>query len=63
MNPINKHTYPFKHNYIKTYRSTASKILCHMPIARQRLGKDIPGITFSTIGHPLLGKGAVNTNS
>jgi hypothetical protein len=27
----------------------------HMPIARQHLGKHIPDVALSTIGHPLLG--------
>jgi hypothetical protein len=39
-------------------------IVTHMPIARQRLGKHIPEITFSTIqGHPLRGNGPINTHS
>jgi hypothetical protein len=36
----------------------------HMTIARQRLGKHIPGVTLSTIkGHPLLGNGSIDTHS
>jgi hypothetical protein len=36
----------------------------HMTIARQRLNKHIPKITLSTTeGHPLLGKGPINTHS
>jgi hypothetical protein len=32
----------------------------HIIIARQRLGKNIPEVTVSTIGHPLLGNEAIN---
>jgi hypothetical protein len=35
-----------------------------MPTARQRLDKDIPEVTLSTIeAHPLLGNGPINTHS
>jgi hypothetical protein len=34
-----------------------------MPIARQRLGKHIPEVALSTIGHILLDNGLINTNS
>jgi hypothetical protein len=34
-----------------------------MTIPNQRLGKHIPGVTLSTIGHPLLGNGPINTPS
>jgi hypothetical protein len=34
-----------------------------MSIARQRHDKHSPGDTLSTIGHPLLGNGRINTHS
>jgi hypothetical protein len=34
-----------------------------MPNVRQRLGKHIPEVTLSTIGHPLLDNGLINTHS
>jgi hypothetical protein len=34
-----------------------------MTIARQRLGKHIPGVTLSTIGGQLLGNGPINMHS
>jgi hypothetical protein len=41
--------------------SSFKDVMTHMTIARQRLDKQIPGITLSTIGHPLLGKEPINT--
>jgi hypothetical protein len=39
-------------------------IVTHMTIAGQRLGTRIPEVTLSTIeGYPVLGNGAINTNS
>jgi hypothetical protein len=39
-------------------------IVTHMTIARQRLGKYIPGVTLSTVeGYPSLGNGIINTHS
>jgi hypothetical protein len=36
----------------------------HMTSDRQRLGKNIPEVTLSTIeGHPLLGNEPINTHS
>jgi hypothetical protein len=34
-------------------------IVTHVPIARQRLGKHIPEVTFSAIGHPFLANGPI----
>jgi hypothetical protein len=38
-------------------------IVMHMSISRQRLGKHIPEVTLSTIGHSLLRSGPINTQS
>jgi hypothetical protein len=35
----------------------------HMTTTRQRLGKNIPEVTLTTMGHSLLGKEAINTHS
>jgi hypothetical protein len=39
-------------------------IVTHMTIARQRLGKNIPAVTVSTIleGHPLLSNESIYTH-
>jgi hypothetical protein len=37
-------------------------IVTYIPIVRQRLGKPIPEVTLSTIGHLLLGNGSINTH-
>jgi hypothetical protein len=43
--------------------NTYYKIVKHVSIATQRLGKHTPAVTFSIIGHPLLGNGPIDTHS
>jgi hypothetical protein len=38
-------------------------IVTYMPVAKERLGKHIPEVTLSKIGHSLLGSGQINTHS
>jgi hypothetical protein len=55
---------PLLHNCMSSsYRLHIYNIVTHMPIARRRLCKHIPEVTLSTMGHPLLDNGPINTHS
>jgi hypothetical protein len=52
------------HSPQRTSYNPFQNILTYMTIARQRLGKNVPEVTLSTIeGHPLLGNEPINTHS